>query len=281
MSEWTQTASKGSGGDFEKAPAGNQPAALVAIIDMGTQLVKAFSAGDADKEQHRAYFVWELTTEKKKDGSGHVIGLDLNISLNEKAKLRKWIEARIGRQLGESERYDILSELGKPCLLNVVEKKGYPKIDSMGALPKGMPVPEPTYKPFAWHLDQFRQTGKLDFPAWVPWLYGVPLAEHIKRAKEMIPSPGGAPISPPASPTSAPPPPAKPTPPAAPNRPTPPSSDRKFWCAMPDGEVVEFMQSKAVDFLTGKGLNPSTVLVTPDGQDAWKPAEEYGMKTAF
>jgi hypothetical protein len=112
MSAWKQTASKGGEGNFEKAPAGNHLAVQVALVDMGTQTVKAFNPGDKDKEQHRAFFVWELVGEKKADGSNHLLGLDLNLSMNEMAKLRKWIEARIGRRIAEGEVYDIRHRFG-------------------------------------------------------------------------------------------------------------------------------------------------------------------------
>lgn len=185
MSAWTQKASKGNGGGFEKAPAGNHPAVLVAVIDMGHQWQDGFQ-GAPGKYQHRAYFVWELVCEKMagmKD-KNHVIALDLTISLNEKAKLRKWIEARTGKAIPDGVDYDISQELGQPCLLGVVMKGDYPKVDSVSGVPKGMKVDAPQNKPVAITLDDFK-SGKASIPEFVPWLYGEALVDVINRCKEI------------------------------------------------------------------------------------------------
>src|SRR5688572_12457251 len=121
-------ATKGEGG-YEKAPPGNHPAVLVAVVDMGTQ--ESEYAGET-KLQHRVYMVWELVTKKMTGvDRNHAIGIDLTLSLNEKAKLRKWVEARTGRPIPEGGEYDVTKELGQPCLLNVVEKNGYPKVEGV------------------------------------------------------------------------------------------------------------------------------------------------------
>jgi hypothetical protein len=192
MSVWKQKASKGKGdgSGFEKAPPGNHPAVLVAIVDMGTQSQEY--AGQ-QKWQRRAYFVWELVTEKMsgtKDRN-HLIAIDLTVSLNEKAKLRKWIEARAGKAMPEGTDYDILKELGKPCLLTVVEKESngnkYPKIEGVTAVPKGVKVDPPQNQPFSWSLDDYEKEGTVEIPDWVEslWLYGEPISEHIKRCREI------------------------------------------------------------------------------------------------
>ena len=179
------SASKGAGEGIAKAPAGNHPAVLVAIVDMGTQ--KSDFQGQ-EKWQRRAFFVWELVNENVagfKD-KHHVIAIDLTLSLNEKAKLRKWIEARTGKPLPDGADFDAADELGKPCLLNVIEKGGYPKIDAMTAFPKGFPIPTPQQQPFSWSLDTYQANGgQINLPDWLPWFYGRPLAETIKECKEI------------------------------------------------------------------------------------------------
>src|SRR5262245_60572116 len=95
----------------------------------------------------RAFFVWELVTRKMtgfKDRN-HVIGIDLTVSLGEKAKLRKWIEARTAKQIPEGVPYDIAKELGGKCLLNVIQNGDYPKVDGMSAVPDGLPFPAHQY----------------------------------------------------------------------------------------------------------------------------------------
>lgn len=191
MSVWKQQAkSKGDGDGFEKPPPGNHPAVLVAIIDMGTQ--KNDFQGKVNW-QRRAFFVWELVLEKQAGfrDRNHVIGIDLTISLNEKARLRQWIEARVGKAIPEGHEYDITAELGKPCLLNVVTtKSGHSKVDGMKGIPKGMTVAPAQNTPFLWSLDEMPDdTAKLTLPDWLPYLYGEPLTAHILRCKEVT---GGA-----------------------------------------------------------------------------------------
>ncbi len=178
-----------SGSGSEKAPPGNHPAILVAIIEMGTQETEFQGV---KKWAPQAYFVWELVTEKQsgtKDRN-HVVALDLNVYLNDKAKLRKFIEARTGKKLDESAEFDIVgSELGQKCLLGVVANaKGYPKVDAVSAVPKGLPFPDPQHKPTHITLDEIK-AGTAAVPDWVPYLYGEKLADVIARCKEIAGDP--------------------------------------------------------------------------------------------
>lgn len=184
---WSMTANKsdGKGGGTVKAPAGNHLAVLVGIFDMGHQLDDYDP--QAEKWQHRAFFVWELVGEQIAGTSkNHVIGIDLTLSLNEKAKLRKWVEARTGKPIPDGTQFDPTTELGQACFLNVIEKNGYPKVDGVAAVPKGIPVPTAGYAPVAVLLSEF-QAGTA-IPEWCPWLYGAPLAEHVRASREL----GGA-----------------------------------------------------------------------------------------
>lgn len=273
MSAWKQRA--GKGGDYEHPPAGNHPAVLVAMIDMGTQEQEFH--GEI-KEQHRAYFVWELVNEKMKSGKSHVIGMDLTVSMNERAKLRAWIQARIGRPIQDGEEYDISQELGQPCLLNVVEKNGYPKVDGMSAVPKGMAVARATYPAISWHLDDYSETGKIDLPNWIPWLYGKPIEEHIRQAGELTgrterPEPSSPAPNPPSSPPNA-----APTPPSAPAPVAP--SGKKYWLDLGNGQTADFTQENSASFLTERGVDVDKALVC-DQSGIWKPASQYGLKTMF
>lgn len=176
------TAGKG-GGTTERAPAGNHPAVLVAIIDLGEQWNDGYQ-GAPGSWQHRAYFVWELVTKKQtgfKDRN-HVIAIDLTWSMNEKAKLRLWIEARTGRKIPDGESFDILTELGKECLLNVVMNGDYPKIAGLSAIPEGFTIPPALLKPVAWELDE-KNLGAI--PEWCPWLYGTSIPDVVRQSKEL------------------------------------------------------------------------------------------------
>ncbi len=178
---WTIAESKGK---TEKPPVGNHLAILVGIFDMGKQL------DDFDPAkpwwQWRAYFVWELAGEQIAGTSkNHVIAIDLSMSTGKKSKLRQFVEARTGKALVAGD-FDPLSELGQACFLNVVANGDYTKVGTVAAVPKGVPIPKPTYTPVALTLDEFK-AGK-PLPEWVPWLYGNPLEDHIRASQEM----GGA-----------------------------------------------------------------------------------------
>jgi hypothetical protein len=179
-----KTKSSGDGGGFEKAPPGNHLAVLVGIVDMGRQWSDGYQ-GAPGKFQRKAYFAWELVATPAAGGRNHVIGTDLTFSLNEKAKLCKWIESRRGVTIREGEPFDILSELGQPCLLNVVLKGEYPKVDGVAGLPKGIPVPAPQNTPFAWNLSEFVEGSPIVLPSWLPYYYGRPLAEQIAECEEL------------------------------------------------------------------------------------------------
>lgn len=180
---WKQKAGKGEG-NFPKAPPGNHPAVLVAMVDLGTQ--KSEYKGVV-KYLRRSMFVWELTAEPIEGGKdNHLIGIDLTISLNENAKLRQWIESRLGKKMPDDFDYDIDKELGKPCLLNVAEHKGYPKVEGMSPVPKGMTVPPPKRKPFLFSLEDLPENpANLVLPDWLPWLYGRRLADVILECGEV------------------------------------------------------------------------------------------------
>lgn len=172
-----------SGQATEKAPAGNHVAVLVGLFDMGKQWQEPFTAGDKGYWQHRAFFVWELCNEQIKGTTkNHVVGIDLALSVDNRSKLYKWVKARTGT--APAAGFNPLTELGQPCLLSVIENNGYPKVDGMGALIKGMTAPKPTYEPTAVSLEEFI-AGKGVIPEWCPWLFGNRLADHIRACEEI------------------------------------------------------------------------------------------------
>jgi hypothetical protein len=198
MGTWKRKATT-TGGDFEKAPPGNHPAVLVAIIDLGVQ---ESEYQGVKKYDERAYFCWELTSEKTAQGKNHIIGIDLTVSMNEKAKLRKWIEAWRGKKLNEGEEFDITKLLGQKCLLSVAENKGYSKVDGVAGVPKGMTVNAPEHTPILWSIEE--DEGKNPIPDWLPWLYGSKLADVVadRCVKDEGPPagpPAGAPAGAPAA----------------------------------------------------------------------------------
>lgn len=174
--------------EYDQPPAGNHPAVMVAMVDLGTQ-VQDFK-GEV-KRSRRAMCVWELVTERDTnypaEERNFVVGIDLTLSNHEKSKFRQWAEARTGKKMPADYEHDFSQELGKPCLLNVTHNAaGYPKVNGMSAVPKGMTVPKAKLGPFLWSLDDLpTDDGEPDLPDWMPRLYGKRLADVIAECVEL------------------------------------------------------------------------------------------------
>lgn len=181
---WKATASSGGGGNFEACPAGNHPAVCIAIIDLGTQHE---NYQGAPKDSRKVFLCWEIPTEQKSDGTNHIMGREYTYSFNEKAGLRKLVEAWRNKKFGEGEEFDLSKLLGAACMLNVMnDEKGdkvYARIDGASALPKGMSKPVATIKPISFNLDD---DDLSDFPddAWLPWSYGRKLSTIVQLSPE-------------------------------------------------------------------------------------------------
>lgn len=178
--EWNVSA---GGGNFEKAPAGNHPAVLVGLVDLGMQWMDAYKDRPG-KYMRKAFFVWELVTKKQagmKD-KNLLIAADLTVSLHENATMTQWLKARLGRT--PPDNYNIFLELGQPCLLSVVEEGGYPKVKGMSAVPDGFTIPAPQNKPFGYKLNA-KDPSLETLPGWLPYRYGRPVADVIRESKEI------------------------------------------------------------------------------------------------
>ncbi len=183
MSGFVAEVNSRTGGAFEKVPPGTHPAVCVAIIDMGNQWSEYQGKGDWARE---LFFVWELPGVRQsgtKDRN-HVIGSNFKFSLNKKARMYQMIKGRMGRDLPDGTQYEVGQELGKPCLLSVVENGNYTNYGGVMALPTGYTVPAPQNPLTAITLDEFRSGAKV-VPGWVPYDYGDPVADKIKRCREI------------------------------------------------------------------------------------------------
>lgn len=188
MSAFKIKASSG-GGDFSVPPPGNHPAVLVGLVDVGTQEEEYQGVR---KSARKVFLAWELTGEADPaTGKNFIVGRDYTASMHERSALRAIIEKWRGKALGDDEEFELTKILGKPCLLSLVHKqsqtgKTYAKIDSIGALPKGMTAPPATITPFSWEIEG-GDVSKI--PDWMPRVYGELIKDVIARAEE-ITSPG-------------------------------------------------------------------------------------------
>ena len=138
----------GNGGNktFEQVPAGSYAARCYQIIDLGHQTV--VWEGQA-KVVPKVRITWEIS-EKMADGRPFSISKEYTASIGERATLRKDLEAWRNRKFTTEElaNFSLENVLGAPCLLGVVHvpskdgSKTYANINSIMALPKGMPCEE-------------------------------------------------------------------------------------------------------------------------------------------
>lgn len=140
---------KETGGDFTPCPPGTHAAICIQVIDLGTQETSYMGGETEHKRQIR--IGWEIPEERMSDGRPFTIGKTYTFSSHKKAGLRLHLESWRGQAFKEEElsgapgSFDIKNILGKPCLLNVMQKEGqkglYSVVTGVSKLPKGMAVP--------------------------------------------------------------------------------------------------------------------------------------------
>lgn len=132
-----------AGATFKPAPAGAHAAVCCDVVDLGDVRVEY---KDKVKTQHKIKIVWQIE-ELRDDGSSHTLRKQYNLSLHEKATLRKDLEAWRGRAFTpeELQGFDIELLLGKPCLINAIHREAngntYCNVTGLMRLPKGMQAP--------------------------------------------------------------------------------------------------------------------------------------------
>jgi hypothetical protein len=182
MSVFKMSAKAAPSGNFEAAPAGNWPAVLVAMIDLGSHDDR-FNPG---KHKRQVYLVWEVETEEEGgEVKRFVMGERYTASLNEKANLRKVVGALRGKPLGDDEDMDVTDLLGRGCMVEVIHQqsgeKVYANVGTVSSLPRKMAAPAPEHEPFSWELTDEEPPPSHD---WLPWVYGKKVAEVIAASRE-------------------------------------------------------------------------------------------------
>lgn len=198
-----KTKANNTGGEkFETPPIGNHPAILIGIYDLGTQ---ENDYQGTSRRVRQVYLIWELTTEKQEGfkDRNHVAGKPYTFSGHKKAGLRQLLEKWRGREYAEGEEVDVLAALGKSCLLTITHTQSgdrtFAKVDGVGPVPKGLPVPPAQRIPFAWSIDEGMmalnvKTGKLEADPtrkdppdddWIPYLYGEHPKDTVARSDEI------------------------------------------------------------------------------------------------
>ncbi len=182
----------GAGGDYPPPiPADQYPAALVAIIDLGTQEI-TYQNNDPEWKR-KIFLVWDvnvLNPEMVVLGGDLVtfIGPDaFRFSFHPSSTLLQWLEAWRGGAYKDGEKIDLVKCLGQSCLLTIIQggsgDKIYNKIDDLTKLPAMMAKHKvtPSVPLFKFLLGE----DLAGIPKWVPFMYGKSVQTHIGRSEEM------------------------------------------------------------------------------------------------
>lgn len=130
-----------NGVDFTPAPAGTHLARCIRLTDIGSQHGEYQGKPTV---RNQVIITWELCGTKMTDGQPFIVSAWLTNSLNEKANMRKFLEAWRGRPftMKELTSFDLETILGKACMLQVVHtEKKKAKVNAIIALPKNTTVP--------------------------------------------------------------------------------------------------------------------------------------------
>lgn len=158
---------------------GTYPAVCCQLIDLGMQYNEAW------KTSSRKVLVgWEVCGETvmvNGEAQPRIFSKTYTASLNEKAALRKDLNAWRGRPFTEEElqAFDLKSIVGAACMLTIVHQqsqngKTYANLASIGGIPKGFPKPGLTVSPLIYDIDESDPATVDTLPAWI--------AEIIKKS---------------------------------------------------------------------------------------------------
>lgn len=163
---------KGGSGGYSAIEAGTYPARCVAVVDLGIQH-NTFN----NKDQEKVLLMFELPTERiVVDGEDKPRWLSsrYTMSLNEKATLRKTLDAWRGRAFTQEELvgFNLAGLINAPCMLTVTntEKNGnvYANISGVSKIMKGMEVPELENEPIVFDMEaENAEEVKEKLPEWI------------------------------------------------------------------------------------------------------------------
>lgn len=179
---------KGERVEFEKVPAGNHRAVIVAVIEMGTHVEEAYKKGAPDVSRFKINLVYELLDVEKEDGKdAWIIGHTYTASNFADAPIMKVCAAAFQRPMAKDEEPDLEKLVFRVVLVNVVHEAGkadpskiFDKVKDVSPIPdvmKKMPV-RPKYVPCYHALGTYAEHD------WHPRIFGVKVVDKIKESSE-------------------------------------------------------------------------------------------------
>jgi hypothetical protein len=141
--------STGGTGTKQLAPEGTHVARCIQIIDKGTTFDQKWQ-----NRKRKVQFVFELPNEltvfaEEKGEQPFIAKTIMNLSMGEKAIMRKFIEAWLGKKMTDKQAsdLDLFKLISKPAMVNLshntlADGRTFVNIMSISPLPKGMECPE-------------------------------------------------------------------------------------------------------------------------------------------
>jgi hypothetical protein len=182
---WSMEVKTAGGGEYELCPAGNYPACICAMIDVGNH-----DANDKDGkpyQRRQLVLAFELA-KKRKDGTPFVLAERYTWSMSNNSHFYTLATNLTGAKR-EGERFDPRVLLGKFVMVQVTNNestkngktKTYHNVGAVAQFPEGLPTPQSVRTPVAWSVMQDEpppDTG------WLPYVYGESVAKMIENSHE-------------------------------------------------------------------------------------------------
>jgi hypothetical protein len=184
LDPWTmEVGAGGSGSDYVCCPPCNSPGTIVGIFDIGHQSVQTKDKGI--QEVRKLVLVFELI-KKRPDGKPFVMAKNYTWSMRDNSNFYALATGATGKKFKEGEKFNPLSLLGGPVMINVTNtqsgEKTYHDIDAIAQFPDGFPFPTPIYPATSWSV----MTGD-GFPSgldWLPYVYGKSIKALAEESAE-------------------------------------------------------------------------------------------------
>jgi len=166
---------------------GSHPARLVQLLDLGTH---TSSFQGKERTNRKIRLTWELVDDlhvfdEAKGEEPAWVSRFYTMSLDSRSALFKDLKNWVGSEVVNADEFDLLTLLGKPCLVTVShstrDEKVYAEVDSVNSVPKGMNVTDLHNTEFYYLIDEHGFEGEVwdSLPEWVQ--------NMVKDSEEYLP----------------------------------------------------------------------------------------------
>lgn len=159
--------------------AGTYTAVCCELVDLGQQYNEKWGTS-----ARKVLIGWEVvgeTVNVNGEAQPRIFSKTYTASLNEKASLRKDLNAWRGRPFTDEElaAFDLKSIVGAPCMLTIIHQAAsngntYANLAAISGIPKGFPKPALTVAPTIYDIDESDPAVVDTLPKWI--------AEIVKRS---------------------------------------------------------------------------------------------------